>query len=589
VSFRLVTFGELSLYHAGTSDRIALPRKALGILALLSASGGRPVSRDRIAALLWPEAGGPGASGRGALKQTIYQLRQLLGTADVVTGSADLSLDAALLSSDVADLESAHAAKDSGRVVALYQGAFMDGFQLRDSLELDHWLDARRAQYARTFRDAIEQLAADAARRGDHAEHVTLLRRLASHVPLDGRVALALIEALAGAGDRPGALAHYQLHERMLREQLDVAPEPAVTEAVERLRRSMPPAVPQKPRPVPPAGVAIAPARRPALARFGAAGAALAIPTFALAAMMLARTHARVIDSIPLQPTAGVRLNMLAPLHTVYLDGGASFEADLLSLHTAASSPVRVGTGSGMVADPTTHWIWSGHYGLRTVIVRNGRTNAEIGRIPVPGCPHSFAMAGEWVWVAQQCDDHISIIDKRQRRAIRHIPVPTLSREEVGGAKGMGDIFVNRATGVAYFSKDDIPHRLDPKTWEMRETPDFNGHVIGINEIANRLYVRIEHGIRIFDGATEKLVAEVPLSATPGQVAVGLAGDRVFIATHAGLVALDGRTNRVLYEAPLGRGFRPDAIAVDAGRRRAYLAGTEPDGSRALKVVELRD
>src|SRR5687768_9734127 len=97
--FRLVSFGELSLYPADSAAKIALPRKALGVLALLAANGGRPLSRDRVAALLWPEAGGPGASGRGALKQAIYELRRVLGTADVIAGTAELTLDDRLIAS----------------------------------------------------------------------------------------------------------------------------------------------------------------------------------------------------------------------------------------------------------------------------------------------------------------------------------------------------------------------------------------------------------------------------------------------------------------------------------------------------------
>ena len=590
--FRLVSFGELSLYHADASAKIALPRKALGVLALLAANGGRPLSRDRVAALLWPEAGGPGASGRGALKQAIYELRRMLGTADVIAGTAELTLDDRLIASDVAELEAAHAAKDYRRVVELYQGTFMDGYQLRESLELDHWLDARRAQYRRIFREAIERLAADAARRGDHGERVALWRRLASQEPIDGRVALALIEALADAGDRPAALAHYQLHERMLREQLDVAPEAAVIAAVERLRGSLPPPVPPRPIPAPAGDAAPTPqvvARRPPASRVLGAGVAIVAALVLLGAALRDRAHVRVIASMPIESTAALRLIFLPTLDVLYLDGGASFDATLLALQAGKTALTRVGSGAGVAADPTTLWIWAGDYAARAVTVRNGRTGQELGRIALPGCPHSFAIAGEWVWVAQQCDDHISIIDRRRRAPIRHIPVPTLSRAEVGGAKGMGDIFVNRATGVAYFSRDGIPHRLDPKTWEMRETADFDGPVIGINEITNRLYVRIEHGIRVFDGETERLIAELPLAGTPARAVARLAGDRVYVPTSAGLAVLDGASDRLLFEEPVGGGFQPDAIAVDAGRGRAFLAGNEANGSRALKIVALRN
>lgn len=597
--FRLVAFGELSLYQGDSSAKVALPRKALAILAILAANGGKPVTRDRLVALLWPEAGGAGASGRGALKTAIYELRQALGTADAVAGTAELSLDPAIITSDVAELEAAHVSRDFRTAAEVYRGKFLDAFQLRDSAEFEHWVDARRAHYARIFREAVEGLAADAAFRGNRTERLSLLKRLASAEPLDGKVAAMLIDAMADAGDRTGALSHFQQHEKLLREELDVAPEPQAVAAAERIRRSMSPTdyrlpstdprVPQAdrlPSTDPPSTEHRLPStrNRPLLV-----GIALTIPIVAIAATFFTRPPLRVIRTIELEPTAAVRLTMLPQLNTLYMDAGARFDAQLMSLLTANDSLTHIGLGSGVAADPSTHWIWSGDYTGHAVIVRNGRTNLELARIPVPGCPHSFAIAREWMLVGQQCEDHISIIDRNSRRPIRHIPVPTLTREEVGGAKGMGEIIVNRATGIAYFAKDNIPHRLDPATGAIRETPDFDGHVIGVNEVTNRLYVRGEHTVRIFDGATERLLAEVPLSATPGRAAIGLAGDRVFVTTDSGLAVLDGTRDRLLYEASLGRGYRPDAIALDVGQGRAYVAGTDRAGARTLRIVALRD
>jgi DNA-binding beta-propeller fold protein YncE len=245
--------------------------------------------------------------------------------------------------------------------------------------------------------------------------------------------------------------------------------------------------------------------------------------------------------------------------------------------------------GAGAAVDPLTRWVWSGDYGGRFVVVWNGRSGEEIGRVKVPGCPHHFAVDAQRAWVAQQCDDHITAIDNRTRTVIRHIPVPTLSREEVSGAKGMGDIYINRGTGIVYFWKDMIPHRLDPRTWEMRETPGIDGPVIGINEPTNRLYARIDNGLQVIDGGTEKVVAHVRLSGTPVRVAVGFGGRRVYVVTPNVLAALDGETHRVLWTMAFEDGFVPDGVAADDGRGRLYVLGGHSDGTRALKILRLRD
>src|SRR5687767_11610112 len=142
--FRLAGLGELSL-HDAERRRIPVPRKALAVMAVLAAAGPRSVPRDRLVALLWPETGD---AGRGALKQTIYELRQALGNANVIAGTAELSLDPASMSCDFAELEAAHAAGDWQRAIDLYAGPFLDGFHVRDSAEFDHWIDGRRAHYA---------------------------------------------------------------------------------------------------------------------------------------------------------------------------------------------------------------------------------------------------------------------------------------------------------------------------------------------------------------------------------------------------------------------------------------------------------
>lgn len=581
---RLIGFGELTLRQLESGKQPAVPRKGLALMAILAASGSKPVSRERMVALLWPESGD---SARQALKQTIYELRQTLRNAAVIVGTSELSLDPVLISSDVAELESANTASDDERVVGLYRGAFLDGFHVRDSVEFDHWADAKRAYYASVFRESLERLAGDASRRGDRGTAVDLWRRLAAHDRLSARVAVGLIESLAASGDIAGALAHYQTYRTTLHEQLEMAPEPIVAAAVERIRSrgtSAQPGPPTLPHPALNESAGARP-RMPAR-RWILLTVVACVVVAVIVGAVLRDGRARVLSSVSL-PARAYRVTVDPHIGKVYVDGGASFDAALSVVEEQADTLRVVPHGAGSAVDPVTHWYWSGDYGGRFVVVRNGRTDAEIARVPVPGCPHAFAIAGEHVWVAQQCDDHISVIDSRERRVIRHIPISTLSREEVGGAKGMGEIFVNRNTKVAYFSKDGIPHRLDPAKWEMRETHGFDGPVIAINESTNRLYVQIEHGLRIMDGASEKMIGQVLLPSTPSRAAVGFGGREVYVTTSAGLVALDGQTQRVLYVLPLGEGFVADAVTVDVARNRAYVAGNERSGARSLKIVAL--
>ena len=605
--FRLLALGELSLYSPDSARKLAVPRKGLALLAVLASAGARGVPREKVAALLWPDSED---SGRGALKQTIYELRQTLGNHSVVLGTAQLALYPAEITSDVADFEAAHARKEWTRVAELYAGPFLDRFHVRGAADVDHWVDSHRDRYRGLYRDALEKAARAAAQSGDHHAAATLWRRLAAEDPLDSLAALALIDALASAGNPAGALTHYRVHEQLLREELGAQPDAALAAAAGRIRAGSArlrdrqegettspaaDAAENAQAPPPPSTDAIRPTpsrdrARPLVdLRLWLTIALLLAIVGGLAAAWRGRAPGRVVQSVALPLNSSSRVVVDPNLHKVYVAGGASFDHALTVVDGQTYEARRLPHGAGVAVDPLTRWVWSGDYGGHFVVVRNGRTDVEIGRVKVPGCPHHIAIDGQRTWVAQQCEDHISVIDNRTRMVIRHIPVPTLSREEVSGAKGMGDIFVNRTTGMVYFWKDMIPHRLDPRTWQMRETPGIDGPVIGVNEATNHLYARLDNGLQVIDGRTERVVAHVQLSATPGRVAIGFGGRRVYVVTPEGLSAVEGGTHRVLWTMSFDDGFAPEAVAADDGRGKLYVLGGHPDGSRALKVLALRD
>lgn len=315
----------------------------------------------------------------------------------------------------------------------------------------------------------------------------------------------------------------------------------------------------------------------------------LLMVTGGVAAAWRERDRAAVIGSIELPRNSSSRVTVDPHLDKIYVDGGASFDHSLTVLDGASYEARSFPHGAGVAVDPLTHWSWSGDFGGRFVVVRNGRTGAEIGRVNVPGCPHHVAIDGQRVWIAQQCEDHITAIDSRTRAVLRHVPVATLSRAEVGGAKGMGDILVNRTTGIVYFWKDMIPHRLDPRSWEIRETPGIDGPIVGVNEPTNHLYARIHNGLQVIDGRSERVVAHVQLPATPAGLATGFGGKRVYVVTRKGLSAVDGETHRLLWAMALDDGFVPMGVAADDARGRLYVLGVYSDGAPNLKILRLRD
>lgn len=236
--YRIHCLGHLSIQRDGTpvSGEASQPRR-LALLAVLARAGDRPITREKILALFWPDA--DEERGRRALNQALYALRRDLGADDAILGFKDLRLNPAHLTSDVQEFA---AARDSGeleRAAALYEGPFLDGFSLAGAAEFERWVEETRRTLQAEALELFETLARRAAGRDDSAAAVGWWRRAAALEPTRAPVALALMTALADAGDPAGAIRHARIHAALLEQELDLPPDPAVVMLAERLRLTM--------------------------------------------------------------------------------------------------------------------------------------------------------------------------------------------------------------------------------------------------------------------------------------------------------------------------------------------------------------
>jgi serine/threonine-protein kinase len=184
--------------------------------------------------LLWSERESEKA--RQALTQSLYHARKALSQEDLFFASADLRLNPEVIRTDIEDFSEAIDRGDLGSAVALYHGPFLDGFHLADAPEFERWMsDERSAFHARVVR-AWEQLATEAEAASDYRGAADRWRQLAALEPMNSRIALALMRALAAAGDRAGAIQYARIHEALLQDQLDVTPHPAIAALANQLR-----------------------------------------------------------------------------------------------------------------------------------------------------------------------------------------------------------------------------------------------------------------------------------------------------------------------------------------------------------------
>lgn len=169
--FRLRTLGTLRLVAAdGTEEpSLATRRRKLALLALLAVSG-RPMSRDRLVDLFWGEH--PEERARHSLSDALSHLRRVLGPDAITARHAEVALaEGIALTVDLRELAAAAAAQEWSRVLALYEGPFLDGVYIGGSPDWDHWVSAQRTGARRLFLSACR---AEAERLAQAADHVGL-------------------------------------------------------------------------------------------------------------------------------------------------------------------------------------------------------------------------------------------------------------------------------------------------------------------------------------------------------------------------------------------------------------------------------
>jgi TolB-like protein/DNA-binding SARP family transcriptional activator len=227
-------------------------RRRLALLALLAASRRPGLSREKLAATLWPDSDGDRA--RHLLSDTVYVINRALGGEVVSAAGDELRLRRDRLACDARAFEDALELGSVEEAVRSFTGPFMDGFFLEGSEEFERWVTVERERLQSAFGRALERLATERASRGDAGGAVDGWRRLAVEDPFNSRVACRLAEALTAAGDRAGALQHLQDHSATLERELGIgSPEEVV--ALERSLRTARPSVAPKfePPPVEPA------------------------------------------------------------------------------------------------------------------------------------------------------------------------------------------------------------------------------------------------------------------------------------------------------------------------------------------------
>ena len=218
------------------AGEVALPaRKAQALLAYLALSAGQWHGRDRLAGLLWSDR--QEARARNSLRQALASIRHLgqgLGVDLVETDGDRVQLPDGVAETDVAAFQKL-SDNDPIAATGLYAGDLLDGFTAPD-VAFQDWLTGERAALRETACQTFERAVSQAANNGDWRKAVELAKRLVGLDPYRESSHRQLMELHAAAGDRAGAIRQYQACERLLRNELDVAPAQETMDLLEKIR-----------------------------------------------------------------------------------------------------------------------------------------------------------------------------------------------------------------------------------------------------------------------------------------------------------------------------------------------------------------
>jgi DNA-binding SARP family transcriptional activator len=226
-------------------------RKAVALLAYLAISGGKH-TRDKLAALLWPEY--DQTRSRAALRRTLSALKKAVSGYALLIDREALAFDStADILIDATDFRSRlEACERHGRqsviscpfclehlteAVALYRDDFMAGFSLRDSVAFDGWQYLEGESLRRELAGALQFLVRCFVARGEYSKAIDYARRLLDMDPLDEPAHRQLMMAYSWSGQRSAALRQYRECVRILEEELGVGPLEETTALYEQIVR----------------------------------------------------------------------------------------------------------------------------------------------------------------------------------------------------------------------------------------------------------------------------------------------------------------------------------------------------------------
>jgi len=247
------TFGGFSV---GVNDRClgSLGLKKADALLVYLMVERKSHTRGELAALLWPE---------GTQKNAATSLRVALSVLrKYVPDYLDIDRDSVRIKPgtsawiDVSDLEQKLSVGDIEHALQLYQGDFLEGFHIQDSIEFENWLQFQHEHLQLLVTAALHRSIAGRIEAGDYTSGRKLIHQLLEMDPLDEQAYYQSILLHGVMGERAAALKQFEQYSQILQEELGVEPPEELQDLYHRIQKgdslsTLLPALPETHLPTP--------------------------------------------------------------------------------------------------------------------------------------------------------------------------------------------------------------------------------------------------------------------------------------------------------------------------------------------------
>ena len=196
-------------------------RRTVGLLGYLAAER-RPVARDLLAALFWPDEAY--AKGRANLSRELHNLAQILPDCWDLDRQSVTFFPSANTVVDLDQLLHLEAQERWGEAAKMVGGEFLEGMYLDDNPEFENWLLGERERWRARAETVLKRVIVGHTRRGRYTDALHDAQRLLQFAPWDEETYRHTMRLLAWTGQRGAALRQFESCKRALGEELDVEP-----------------------------------------------------------------------------------------------------------------------------------------------------------------------------------------------------------------------------------------------------------------------------------------------------------------------------------------------------------------------------